>query len=95
MPWRDQDRNPAYYRGWKAARLACLQRAAWRCEIKGPQFTRTAVTADHIYGIRNDPGHKHLQAACQPCHDAKSQGEAARGRRNAPADPPHTPRTKW
>ena len=37
MPWRDQDRNPAYNRGWKAARLACLQRAAWRCEIKGPR----------------------------------------------------------
>ena len=23
MPWRDQDRNPAYNRGWKAARLTC------------------------------------------------------------------------
>ena len=95
MPWRPQDRDPAYNHGWKTARLACLRRARWRCEIRGPGCTGSAVTVDHVHGIKADPQHKVLQAACQHCHDTKSKGEAAAGRRRAPADPQPQPRTDW
>ena len=96
MPWREQDRNPAYDRGWKPARLACLRRAGWRCQIRAPGCTSKAVTVDHVLGIKADPEHRHLQAACQRCHDEKTKGEAARGRRRRPpGDPECTPRTNW
>jgi 5-methylcytosine-specific restriction endonuclease McrA len=50
-----------------------------------------AVTIDHIYGLAADPQHQHLQAACKPCHDAKTSGESNRGHR----EPPAQPRTQW
>ena len=98
MPWANARKDPAYGRAaWSGARLECLRRARWRCEIQGPGCRGAAVTLDHIYGLANDPQHKALQAACQPCHDAKTHRESGEARRgnSASADPECQPRTIW
>jgi 5-methylcytosine-specific restriction endonuclease McrA len=85
MAWRKQDKNPAYGSAeWKRKRLACLQAARWRCQIRGPHCQGAAVIADHVYGLRNDPRHEHLQAACQRCSDEKTSRESSRGHRDPP-----------
>lgn len=92
MPW--QGHNPAYDTPeYKRARLACLNRARWQCEIRGPHCTGRASQADHTYGLANDPHHLSLQAACRPCHAAKTSAEG-HGRRTT-ADPQPQPRTAW
>jgi 5-methylcytosine-specific restriction enzyme A len=98
MPWQTARKDPAYGKAaWRRARQRCLEQARWRCEIKGPSCRGAAVTVDHIYGLAADPGHRHLQAACQPCHDAKTHRESgeARRRKQATPDPECTPRTQW
>lgn len=97
MPWGPNTKNPAYGRAsWRKARLACLQRARWRCEIRGPGCIGAAKIADHIYGIASDPDHKHLQAACQVCSDAKTHAESAAAKKAlGPRDPEPQPRTQW
>jgi 5-methylcytosine-specific restriction endonuclease McrA len=98
MPWKSSNRDPAYGKAaWRRARLACLQAANWRCQIRGPGCIGAASTVDHIHGLASDPQHRFLQAACRVCHAAKTHresGEARRGSGGA-ADPPHQPRTKW
>lgn len=68
----------------KAWARAVLDRARGRCQINGPDCIGVATSADHVtpvaeggaeYDVRNGQG------ACTPCHDAKTQAEAARGRR--------------
>jgi 5-methylcytosine-specific restriction endonuclease McrA len=99
MPWKPADRNPAYNKAsWKRARLACLRDARWHCQIKGPGCIGAASIADHIFGIGNDPDHRHLQAACRPCSDAKTHresGDARRGSGSSATDPEPQPRTAW
>lgn len=95
MPWAETQKNPAYWTpAWRKARAACLARARHRCEIRGPGCTGRATHADHVHGIAADPEHKVLQAACEPCHKAKTQREAAAGKR-ATTDPSPRPRTAW
>lgn len=64
-------------------RKTVLSRAKGMCEIRGPGCTHRATEADHRVpvaegGARYDPNNG--QAACTPCHKAKTQQEAARGR---------------
>jgi hypothetical protein len=95
MPWETARKDPAYGRSaWKRAREACLKRARWQCEIRGPRCQGAASEADHIYGLANDPGHKHLRAVCKTCHGTVTaqQSNAGTGSR---ADPPPQPRTAW
>ena len=99
MPWKDSPKNPAYNTAaWRKARLACLRAANWRCQIRGPRCQGQAKIADHILGIANDPQHRHLQAACQNCSDAKTHresGDARRGKSRPSSDPEPRARTRW
>lgn len=73
--------STAAHRAW--ARLV-LTNSGGQCQIRGPRCLGPATIADHIKpvaegGAEHDPANG--QGACQPCHDTKTQGEAARGRR--------------
>lgn len=97
MPWSSARQDPAYGRAeWKAARLAALRRAQWRCEIRLEGCAGSASEVDHVDGIAQDPGHKNLRAACKPCHRKVSskQGHSARWG-SGTGDPEHRPRTAW
>ncbi len=92
MAWKKEHKSLEYGRApWRRARAAAMARARGQCQIRGPGCTGVAVTIDHIYGLAADPQHQHLQAACKPCHDAKTSGESNRGHR----EPPAQPRTQW
>ena len=96
MTWRPKDRTGDYGAAWKKARLACLRRARWRCEIRIEGVcTGAASEVDHIDGIANDPHHRNLRAACTPCHrhvTARQHG-GPQGKRDG--DPEPRPRTSW
>ncbi len=95
MPWQTASKDPAYGRAaWKRARLACLRRANWRCEIRLPGCQGAASQADHVDQLANDPGHRNLRAACRSCH-GKVTAEQGGGARGAAADPQPQPRTDW
>ena len=97
MPWETARKDPAYGRAaWKRARLECLRRARWRCQIKLEGCKGAASEADHIDGLENDPHHKRLRAACKPCHMkvTADQGNAAK-QKDAVTDPAPRPRTAW
>lgn len=97
MPWETARKDPAYGRSaWKRARLACLKRARWKCEIRTPgTCTGAASEADHIYGLANDPEHKHLRAACEACHRAVTARQGNAARTTQVTDPQPQPRTAW
>lgn len=58
---------------------AILARDDHTCQIRGPRCTLEGVEVDHIMNLAaggtNDPSN--LQAACKPCHLAKSRIENA------------------
>lgn len=94
MPWETARKDPAYGRAaWKRARLACLRRASWRCEIRLDGCQGAASQADHVDQLANDPGHQRLRAACRSCHGkvTAQQGGGARQQ----GDPEPRPRTQW
>ncbi|MGW9158960.1 HNH endonuclease [Microbacterium sp. NPDC055665] len=65
---------------WRKA-VPC--RAKGMCEIRGPGCTHRAKDADHKTPVAEGGARYELgngQAACEPCHKAKTQEEAARGR---------------
>lgn len=95
MPWKASDKDPAYgTAAWKRARTACLRNANWRCEIRIDGVCIGAATqADHIYGLANDRDHKHLRAACTPCHRHVTARQG--GRNGGNGDPEPSPRTAW
>jgi hypothetical protein len=102
MPWRnapaDRRRSDATYGAkWRKARDRHLKAARWRCEIKTPGVCIGAASeVNHKYGAANDPGHKHLEAACKPCHaqvTAQQGNDARRGRDGG--DPGVQVRTAW
>lgn len=75
-------RSHAHGAEHEAWRKTVLTRDHWTCQINGPTCTRRAKIADHITnvkagGARYDPNNG--QAACQPCHTAKTQQEAREG----------------
>ena len=97
MPWETARKDPAYGRAaWKRARLTCLRRAKWRCEIRLDGCIGAASEVDHTDGLVNDPGHKRLRAACKPCHATVTaqQGNDAK-RTSGGTDPQPRPRTAW
>lgn len=70
----------------KEWRARVLKKAQGVCEIRGPKCTHRATEADHIIPIARGGDATALsngQAACVPCHKAKTQAEAAEGRRLA------------
>ena len=90
MPWSTARKSPAYNTAaWRAARLACLRRAGWRCERRLPGCQGTASEANHRRGLAADPGHTDLEAICSACHRkvTAAQGHAAR---NGGTDPDFT-----
>lgn len=89
--------NPAYDTpAWKRARKACLDRAQWRCEIQLDGCTTIASQADHVYGLANDPTHRHLRAACLPCHRQVTTRQGHAGRAGSGGcDPDPRPATLW
>ena len=83
----EKNSNPrtgsAAHRAWRDAVLA---RAGHPCEIRGPRCTNYAVAADHVTAVAEGGPEFDImngQAACGPCHQAKTQAEAARGLRRA------------
>ncbi|MCV7247826.1 HNH endonuclease [Mycobacterium koreense] len=71
-----------------AVRRRVLERANHQCEIRDKTCVGTATIADHIIPVarlgveRADANSDSLfQAACKPCHDRKTQREAAEGLR--------------
>jgi 5-methylcytosine-specific restriction endonuclease McrA len=103
MPWGNtpEDRrrsNTTYGTDWRKARLACLKAARWKCQIRLQGCSGAASEVDHIDGAQNDPHHKHLRAACKPCHAqvTAEQGHTARwGNSGTPKDPAVQQRTDW
>lgn len=65
--WRGPARNDPTY---KRARAFVLQRARWRCEIRGPRCKGTATQAHHMDGVTalNLYDVKRMQASCGPCN---------------------------
>ena len=99
MPWESARKDPAYNTAeWRRARLACMRRAQWKCEIRLDCCIGAATQVDHVNGLDNDRGHQNLRAACAPCHakvTARQGNDARRGSSRAPRDPAPTPRTAW
>lgn len=97
MPWETARKDPAYNTAeYKRARLACLKRARWRCEIRIQGVCIGAASeADHEDQLDNDPQHHKLRAACKPCHARVTalQGRAAQGSKKQ--DPAPQPREQW
>jgi 5-methylcytosine-specific restriction protein A len=74
----------------KAWRRAVLDRCHWRCEILGPRCQGRATQADHIRNVAaggNEHDLANGQGACKPCHDEKTQREAAAGRAQTRSTP--------
>lgn len=95
MGWETARQDPAYgSAAWKRARLACLKRANYRCELGLEGCQGTATEADHVLGLAADPGHTALRAVCVSCHRKRTaqQGNAGRRRRREPS---FVPRTQW
>lgn len=98
MPWEktyESKRRDArtYDHRWRKTRKAYLARHP-ACEIRMPGCTGKATEVDHIVQAANDPGHRHLRAACTYCHRkvTAQQGMGARGRRGSGlADPAPRP----
>lgn len=63
-------------------RRIVLARANGMCEILGPSCSEIATDADHIVPVAEGGTDdlSNFQAGCPPCHKAKTQAEAARGR---------------
>jgi 5-methylcytosine-specific restriction protein A len=97
MPWESARKDPAYGRAdWKRARLACLQQARWRCQLRLEGCTGAATEADHIHGLASDPQHKHLRAVCKSCHAKRTAEQGHGGRRGkSDSDPEPSSRIIW
>lgn len=94
--WSTARQDPAYGRAdWRRARLECLRRANWRCEIRLTGCQGGASQADHIYGLANDPKHEHLRAACVSCHRIVTSRQANAAKRPDYDDPAPRPVTSW
>ena len=100
MTWKktaeDRTRDAQRYGAdWRRARLECLRAARWKCEIRMDGCQGAASEVDHVDGAGNDPGHKHLRAACKSCHAKVTARQGGGYRRGRAADPPHVSRTQW
>jgi 5-methylcytosine-specific restriction endonuclease McrA len=100
MAWkktREDRRQDArtYGARWRHARDAHLRKTGWQCEIRMEGVCiGSATEVDHVHGAENDPGHRFLRAACEPCH-AKVTAQQGGGYRKGPADPQPRQGTVW
>lgn len=79
MAWSTSTRAKRLPGNWHTIRRMVLNRDDYRCRIQGPHCTTAASEADHIvHG--DDHSLPNLQAACAPCHKAKTQAEARAAR---------------
>ena len=78
-PWASSTRKTRLPADWERRRSAVLYRDGHRCQIAGPTCTQVATEVDHVVP-NDDHGLDNLQAACHPCHWAKSQAESAAAR---------------
>ena len=61
---------------------------------QSPGCPRPSTVADHVENLAEGGAvFGQLQALCQPCHDAKTQAEAMRGRTRYRG--PETGRVRW
>ena len=104
MPWKKtpasrQSDNRNYGADWKRARLACLKRCKWRCEIRLDGCQGAASQVDHIVPVSQGGHHDqaNLRGACSACHariTAQQGGGYRQGGRRG-GDPPSTSRIIW
>ena len=87
MAWSDYDRRRRRPRPSASEqeqfRRVVLARANYRCEIRGPKCLGRATIGDHVVPWAQGGSHDPItngQAVCGPCHDEKTQSEAAYGR---------------
>jgi 5-methylcytosine-specific restriction protein A len=72
--WANSDRRERLPADWAKRRAAVLKRDRGYCQIQGPRCVLTATEVDHIVaGDDHEPSN--LQAACEPCHQAKTNSE--------------------
>lgn len=85
--WADSHHNQRRAgSGWDETRATkrVLDRDDHRCQIRGPGCLGYATEVDHVVPLSaTGPAGDHdanKQAACGPCHQAKTTAEAATGR---------------
>ncbi|WP_313546448.1 HNH endonuclease signature motif containing protein [Corynebacterium sp.] len=66
----------------KWLRQTIMRRAGGQCEKRGPNCAGKATQVDHIIPVAEggEDTVANCEATCDPCHDPKTQEEAARGR---------------
>lgn len=87
--WNASDRKSRLPADWAQRRLRVLERDGWICQIGYTDVcTLRATDCDHITASGPDDDWN-LQAACQPCHLAKTARErpASRGLGRHPGEP--------
>jgi 5-methylcytosine-specific restriction enzyme A len=106
MPWdnspekRRQDAQTYGSAEYKRNRTVAMRRDQWRCQIRTAGICiGAASTCDHITPVSQGGSNRldNLQAACQPCHAAKSaqEGGGYRAQDRPAQDPAPRPRTEW
>src|SRR5215472_1488712 len=96
MPWPGYPSSPEYGKAeWKRARADALKRARWRCELRLEGCQGAASEVDHIYGLANDPHHKHLRAVCRSCHRKRTSEQGHDARHGTRSDPEPSSRIIW
>jgi 5-methylcytosine-specific restriction protein A len=82
MPWKN-GRSRTSEREHKARRLRVLRRDRYRCQLAYPGCVGRATISDHIVNLAAGGADTdaNSQAVCEPCHDTKTQREAAAARR--------------
>lgn len=78
-------------RAHRARRRRVFARDGHECQIRGPHCTGNADELDHVIPLAEGgpDTDENTQAACSPCHKAKSRREAIRGRRRQAATAYH------
>lgn len=102
MPWANdreaRRRSDAAYQDpeYKANRPIAMKRDRYRCQIRSEGCLGGASMCDHIVNRASGGTHalSNLQAACKPCHAAKTATEGG-GARKGDRDPAPQPRTTW
>jgi 5-methylcytosine-specific restriction protein A len=66
----------------QARRRRVLDRDGWACQIRDAGCVGYATIADHVIPVAfgGSDHEANMQAACRPCHDAKTQAEAQAAR---------------
>lgn len=79
MAWQGSTRRQRLPPDWQQRRISVLERDGHRCQLRYPGCQGRATDVDHI---QHGDNHNldNLQAACNPCHLAKTAREAAAAR---------------